>query len=113
MTTQAQLLPINTRVTHFDGGPSTHGKGTIVAYNGIKPNNYLKENFKEGVEMAAEAGLLGGVVNSLYDSVRCPYVVQWDYRQEFFNEFPHLKDRYPDGYRDVYETSSVNEIISQ
>lgn len=93
------LLPINTRVTHFDGGPDTHGKGTIIGYNGVQSNTYLKENFKEGVEMAAEAGLLGAVIASMYSSDRCPYVVKFDPRE-----------KYPEGYQDVYEASSINEL---
>jgi len=52
------LLPLNTRVKHFDGGPNTHGMGTIVAYNGINPSTYLETNLKDAAELASKAGLL-------------------------------------------------------
>lgn len=104
------LLPIGTRVTHFDGGEGTHGQGRIIGYNGIKPNAYLKENFKDAVNMAAAAGLLDAVVSSVYDGARCPYLVRWDYRQAFFDRHPHLKERFPKGYEDVYEPDSINEL---
>jgi hypothetical protein len=105
---QRILLPIGTRVTHFHGGG--HGKGTILAYNGISANNYIKTNFEEAVEMAANAGLMDALVNSMYDGVRCPYVVQFDPRQphEDENKFDiELRTKYPRGYKDVYEFDSV------
>lgn len=94
-----KLHPIGTRVSHFDGGPYTHGKGKIVAYNEAPPNQYLKSHFQEGVEMAAKAGLLDGVVDSFYDGERCPYVIQWD-----------PSDKYPQGYKDVYEPDSIRVL---
>lgn len=97
---QQARLPIGTRVTHFGGGPNTHGFGTIVAYNGIEPSSYLQTNFKDAVELAGEAGLLSGLVNSFYDHTRCPYVVRWDVN-------PARSDKYPRGYKDVYELDSV------
>jgi len=107
-----QLLPLNTRVTHFDGGPGTHGTGTIIDYNGVQPNTYFQEKPKEAIEMAAKAGLVGALITSAYDGVRCPYVVRWDYRQEFFDRFPHLKneERHKDGYVDVYEPDSIRVV---
>mgnify|MGYP003407455599 FL=1 len=104
---QQKLLPIGSRVTHWDGGPNTWGKGTIIAYNQVEPSSYLKTNFSEAVEMANEVGLLGGVLGMLYDRTRCPYVVQWDIRvgdSEFDKE---KREKYPRGYRDVYEHDSV------
>lgn len=94
-----KLLPIGQRVTHFDGGKDTHGKGTIVAYNGIEPNNYLNEKPKDAIELAGQAGLLSGLIGSFYDKTRCPYVVHWD-----------PSERYPNGYKDVYEPESINAI---
>lgn len=78
------------RVVHFGNAKSGHGLGTIVAYNGTPKNRYLEENFKDAVNLAGEAGLLNGVVNSMYDGARYPYVVQWD-----------------NGYKDVYEHTSL------
>jgi hypothetical protein len=99
-----ELLPIGTRVTHFGGGIDTHGTGTIIAYNGVEPSQYLENNFKEAVTMAAEAGLLGAIPSMIYDKVRCPYVVHFDIH-------PHKKDRYPRGYKDVYETDRVRPVM--
>ncbi len=101
---KSQLLPIGTRVTQFDGNPEhTHGKGTIVAYNGVEPNSYLQSNFKDAVEIAAGAGLLDAVLSSMYDKNRCPYVVHFDLH-------PGKLDRYPKGYKDVYEHDSVRPL---
>lgn len=104
------LLPIGTRVTHFDGGPSSHGTGTIVAHNGIPVNAYLQERPQDTIELAFHVSLNGALVDSMYDNVRCPYVVQWDYRQDFFDRFPELKEQYPNGYCDVYEALSINAV---
>lgn len=112
MSSQQNILPLFTRVTHFDGGPGSHGKGTIVAYNGVQPIPYFEERPVEAAEMANRAGLISVLAVSAYNAVRCPYVVQWDYRQDFFDQFPHLKEQYPDGYRDVYEPDSIREIVS-
>ena len=104
MAEKPQLLPIGTRVTHFDGNPEyTHGKGTIVAYNGIEPNSYLQSNFKDAVEIAAGAGLLEALLTSVYDKNRCPYVVHFDLN-------PRKLDKYPKGYRDVYEHEGVRSL---
>lgn len=112
MTTQKTtgLYPIGFRVTHWDGGPQTHGTGTIIAYNGVSPLEYLRTNFKDAVEMAGEAGLIDGLVSSMYDRVRCPYVVRWDVRKgdtEFDNE---KREKYPRGYKDVYEHDSIRPL---
>lgn len=74
----SMLLPINTRVVHFDDINTGHGLGTIVAYNGIKPNDYINSKFKDAVEITKSVGMLNAVVDSFYDSTRYPYVVQWD-----------------------------------
>ena len=106
MTKQQTLLPIGTRVTHFDGKrESTHGKGTILAYNGVSPSSYIRENFKEAVNMAAGAGLLGGLVSAMYDGQRYPYIVQFDPREPYVGESKHseeLRLKYPRGYKDFY-----------
>ena len=87
------LLPIGTRVNHFDGGPHTHGPGTIVEYNCVLDNAYVKENLPEAAELAAKVGMLSGLVETFYSSDRCPYIVQWD-----------------NGYKDVYEPQSLTVI---
>lgn len=93
---QEKTPPFNTRyaeklrVVHFTHAKHGHGLGTIVAYNGVPKQMYIEEKFSAATEMAAQAGLLDAVVNSMYDGVRCPYVVQWD-----------------NGYKDVYEHSSL------
>jgi hypothetical protein len=114
MNTQAQpLIPIGTRVTHWDGSRGTHGKGTIIAYNGISASNYVRTNFKEAVELAAKAGLLGGLVNSMYDGTRYPYVVQFDPREPYEGETEHCKEmrlEYPRGYKDVYGVEDTRPI---
>jgi hypothetical protein len=117
MTTQhTTLLPIGQRVTHFDGGLGTHGKGTIIEYNGIQPDTYAQQNPLEAAQMVmAAAGadatlrsqLAGGLVNSFYDGTRCPYVVQWDPR----NDDSEIGKKYPNGYKDVYELASINPIL--
>jgi hypothetical protein len=99
MNTNQTLLPIGTRVTHFDGGPNTHGKGTIVKYNGVKPNEYMNEKPIEAMALAAKAGLGAALLSSLYDGTRCPYVVHYD-----------PSERYPEGYKDVYEPDSIQVI---
>jgi hypothetical protein len=109
-----ELLQIGQRVTHFDGNPkSTHGKGTIVAYNGIEPDNYAQTNPKDAADAvgsiqdpALKAQMMGAVVNSFYDGKRCPYVVHWDPR----NDDSEIGKKYPNGYRDVYEPDSVRAI---
>ena len=108
--TAKELLPIGTRVTHFDGGPTTHGKGTIIAYNGVAPSPYLKSNFKEAVELAGDAGLLGGVVAGMYDGTRCPYVVHFDVARGDTDHDREMREKYPRGYRDVYERDSVKPL---
>lgn len=103
-----ELLPIGTRVTHWDGDPGTHGKGTIIGYNGVQPSRYLQTNFKDAVEMADKVGLLDGLVNSMYDGQRCPYIVQFDPRPDGGDELDaKVRAKYPRGYRDVYEVDSV------
>jgi hypothetical protein len=70
-----ELLPIGQRVTHFGGEiPGTHGKGTIVGYNGVEPKNYGQSNPGKAAEMIgqvddpqAKAALASGLVNSMYD----------------------------------------------
>ena len=50
----------------------------------------------------SEAGLAEALVSSFYDKNRCPYVVHWD-----------PSDRYPEGYKDVYEPDSVRVIETE
>jgi hypothetical protein len=104
---QQKLLPIGTRVTHWDGGPNTWGKGTIIAYNQVEPSSYLKTNFVDAINMANEAGMLGGILGMMYDRTRCPYVVQWDIRVGDTELDEEKRKKYPRGYRDVYEHDSV------
>lgn len=88
------MLKIGTRVSHFDGGPNTHGLGTIVGYNGVSPNKYAEDKPEEALELAIPFGLVGTLIESMfYSGERCPYVVQWD-----------------NGYKDVYEKESVQEV---
>jgi hypothetical protein len=102
---QASLLPIGQRVTHFNGGPDTHGKGTIVGYNGVKANAYAQTNLKDtselvaGVESPVREILVGGIANGFYDGKRYPYIVQFDPREE-----------YPNGYKDVYGPNAIRPI---
>lgn len=100
--TSRVLLPIGSRVSHFKNGG--HGHGTILAYNGVAPNRYLQENFGEAVKMAGAAGLLDGVINSMYSNARYPYVVRWDVRTwEVHSDFDkEMRRKYPRGYKDVY-----------
>lgn len=100
MSTPQKLLPIGTRISHHAGNPDWgHGKGTIVDYNGRKASDYLNNNFKEAVELAASVGLLDAVVESFYSSDRCPYVIRFD-----------PSEKYLKGYKDVYEPDSANPI---
>lgn len=109
----SNLLPIHTRVTHFDGAPGTHGKGTIIGYNGVQPSRYFEERPKEAIELAGAVGMLDALVNSVYSGDRHPYVVRWDYRQEFFDRHPHLKEKHPHGYTDVYDPDCIKAIPEQ
>lgn len=102
MNTINNLLPIGTRVTHFGGGPSTHGKGVIIKHNGVKSSTYLEEKPEEAIKLASEAGLMGGIIASFYSGSRCPYVVHWD-----------PSEKYPEGYKDVYEPESVQVVPPQ
>lgn len=86
-----QLLPVGTRVRH--AYPRGHGPGTIVAHNGVRPNNYLNTNFGDAVDIAAATGLLGGLVSLSYDGERYPYVVQFD-----------------SGYKDVYSPHDLETL---
>lgn len=108
------LLPIGTRVTHWDGKRgSTHGKGTIIAYNGVSPSSYIRENFTEAVNMAAKAGLLNGLAGAMYDGQRYPYVVQFDPREAYEGESERsieMRLNYPRGYKDVYGVEDTNAI---
>ncbi len=113
MTENTQvLLPLGTRVTHWKGGVGTHGVGTIIAYNGVSPSNYVRTNFKEAVEMAVSAGLAGALIGSMYDGVRYPYVVQFDPRQKNDpNDVNKIGEKYPRGYKDVYGMEDTNPLI--
>lgn len=101
-----ELLPIGQRVTHFDGGPSTHGKGTIIGYNGVMPNSYAAKNPAKAASLVAESfsdpglknAMLTALTHSFYDGGRYPYIVQWDPR----NDDSEIGRKYPEGYRDVY-----------
>lgn len=103
-----ELLPIGQRVTHFDGGPNTHGKGTIVAYNNIKPATQDLASFAKLLEEHDASSsevkniIAQGAVVSVYDGVRCPYVVHFD-----------SSERFPEGYKDVYERESINAITEK
>lgn len=88
---QSKLLPIGSRITHFDGGPYTHGKGTIVDYNTTQPNSYAMDRLGDAVDIASKIGAIASLARNYYGGDRCPYIVQWD-----------------NGYRDVYEHESVN-----
>jgi len=103
---ERKLFGIGQRVTHFDGGPGTHGKGTIVAYNGVKPDSYAAKNPAKAAELVAgcftdpklKEAMAGALVNSFYDGDRYPYVVQWDPRVDDSD----IARKYPNGYKDVY-----------
>lgn len=100
-----QLLPVGQRVTHFDGGPHTHGKGTIVAYNTQEPIAYVEEKLDVAAELVADlkektgVDLMPTLITGFYSFERCPYVVHWD-----------PSEKYPEGYKDVYEHESVQPI---
>ena len=93
------LLPLKTRVKHFDGSYHTHGCGTIIGYNGITSNTYLEEKGVEANELAAN------------DNVRYPYVVRWDKNPSFFEKYPNQLEHFPNmQYEDVYEESSLTVV---
>ena len=100
-----KLLPIGQRVTHFDGGPNTHGKGTIIGYNNVSVNNYVKENPRGAAEAigkiedpALRSQMMGAAVSGFYDGGRYPYLVHWDPR----TDDSEIAKKYPQGYKDVY-----------
>lgn len=100
-----ELLPIGQRVTHFDGGEHTHGSGTIVAYNNIsEPSHDLQYVAKMMEEPGTshpeiQSFLVQSAVAGMLNGQRCPYVVHWD-----------PSEKYPEGYKDVYERESINPI---
>lgn len=111
---QPKLMPIGTRVIHFDDPSCGHGFGTVIGYNGVKPNAYLEEKGAEALVLAAKADLLAPVFASTYDGVRCPYVVRWDRNPEFFRTHPHLLIRFPNmQFEEVYgaELTPVESTI--
>lgn len=71
---------VGDRVRHFG-----HGLGTVVAMNSTQKNLYFQEKPLDAIKAANNVGLLKGLVNSLYDGDRYPYVVKFD-----------------SGYQDVY-----------
>ena len=86
------LLPLQTRVYH-----TGHGLGTIVAYNGRVSNDYTATRLDSDVlAQAVQAGLTDAIVNSFYGADRYPYVVHFD-----------ANDKYPEGYKDVYDVDDV------
>lgn len=109
MNAPQKLIPLGTRILHWNG--SGHGKGTIIAYNDVPENSYLRQNFGDAISLAAQGGtaMMGGLVNSMYDGARYPYVVQFDPRVEEENEHPRhveVRQKYPRGYKDVYTGGS-------
>lgn len=115
----SKLLPIGQRVTHFDGGPSTHGKGTIVGYNQRLTMEYVSSNLGDAVaavgavESPTREQMLSAIAGSFYDSTRCPYLVQWDPyvpREDDSAIKREIGLAYPQGYRDVYEPDSIQAI---
>lgn len=99
-----ELLPIGSRVTHFDGGEFTHGKGTIIGYNGVSDSTKALEVIASG-ELdsqpdAVQQLVVKGAICGAYSGSRCPYVVHFD-----------PSEKYPDGYKDVYEVDSVFLLV--
>lgn len=91
-----KLLPIGTKVYH-DG----HGNGVIVEHNGQAKNTYIEQNLgSPEVAAASMCGLMDAIVGSFYSGDRYPYVVQ-------FEPNDRLKDKYPNGYKDVYDVDGV------
>jgi hypothetical protein len=93
MNQPTKLLPIGHRIKHFNGGSGTHGLGKIVGYNGQMGNIYADEKFKDAAEISVAAGLGTAFVNSLYDGIRYPYIIQFD-----------------NGYKDVYGLDSIRSF---
>lgn len=68
-----------------------HGHGKVVGYNQRPKNNYFEERPKEVIVAVKKSSILiRGLVDSLYDGERYPYVVKFD-----------------DGYQDVYSESDL------
>lgn len=98
MTTEQTLLPIGTKVRHFDGGPDTHGIGTIIGYNGVEENPKAFEYLKLAESGPSEVQELAAAVafTSMYSKDRYPYVVRFSPSKE-----------HPDGLKEVYGPSEV------
>lgn len=79
---------VGSRVKHHG-----HGLGTVVKLNNTPKNLYFQEKPMEATRMAGKAGLIAGLVNSLYDGDRYPYVVKFD-----------------KGYQDVYAETELMEV---
>lgn len=84
-----ELLPIGTRVVHFDGEPSSHGVGTITSYNTNEESSYSME--KTMLILKDVPALSSMLAATLYSNTQFPYTVMWDH-----------------GYQDVYEPESLN-----
>lgn len=82
------MLPLQIRVFH-----QGHGLGTVIAYNGIRPNQYFQQKPLEAIRLADQAGLVSSLFISAYSGDRYPNVVQFD-----------------SGYKDVYADIEVEVI---
>jgi hypothetical protein len=81
---------VGDRVVHFG-----HGPGTVVRLNTTPKNNYFEEKPVDVLKTAAgNSALLKGLVDSLYDGERYPYVVKFD-----------------KGYQDVYSENDLTGAV--
>ena len=71
----------------------SHGIGTIIGLNEVKPLRYFEEDPVTAVDIASRCELLGAIVAGVYNKERYPFVVKWE-----------------DGYIDVYSACEL-EII--
>lgn len=81
-------MKVGDRITHFG-----HGPGVIIALNQTGRNKYFEEKPMDAVRLARAAGLIDGLVNSLYSADRYPFIVKFD-----------------DGYQDAYAEEDLTVV---
>jgi hypothetical protein len=104
-----RLFPVGSLFYH-----TGHKFGVIVGHNGGRKidNEEINETIKKSAEIdrthdggnkvssIAAAALLSGIYS---DGTRYPYIIQYEPRESFYERSPELREKYPNGYRDVYE----------
>ena len=110
-------IAVGTRVSHFGGGPGSHGIGTIIkvrqspAAAPLDVNKALTFARECDGDVAVASLVAEATMVSAYGAVRCPYLVRWDPNPAFFARTPRLLERFPNQqYEDVYEPECLQLV---